>query len=173
MMTRNEIIDLLSVISAYDNRNASQAAVLAWEKAAELGRWTFSEALDAVHAHFTVSTAFLMPAHITDRIRAARQDAAMRQPVVTPPNQISQDRLTALISSAFRAINQNGDTERDKRRAALTRTCAFCAAPPGSPCTRTTASGHIPRSRIHPSRLDPDHHGPVDTDHTHEMGGTE
>lgn len=154
MMTHDDIVDLLSVISAYDNRNPSHAAVLAWGKSAELGRWTITEALTAVHAHFASSTAFLMPAHITERIRAARHDAAMRQPL-THPDPISQARLTALISGAFQALNDDPETPPDQHRAALARRCPFCAAAPGSPCTRAAVTGRTDRLSMHPSRLNP------------------
>lgn len=168
MMTHNEIVDLLSVIAAYDNRNPSHAAVLAWSASAELGRWTTSEALTAVHAHFATSTAFLMPAHITERIRAARHDATMRQPLIRP-DPIGHARLTALISSAFHAIGDNNDTTPDQHRAALSRRCPFCAAAPWSPCTRAAVNGRINRPSMHPSRLNPHEQPPVHADHTHAM----
>ncbi|WP_348240627.1 hypothetical protein, partial [Salmonella enterica] len=72
----DEVVDLQSGISAYDNRKPNPAAVLAWGTADELGRWTLPEAVAAVHAHFAESTDYLMPAHITTRVKATRQDRA-------------------------------------------------------------------------------------------------
>ncbi|MGH8881976.1 MAG: hypothetical protein ACRD0P_32280, partial [Stackebrandtia sp.] len=68
--------------AGYDNRKlGSRLTETAWLQAATRGRWTI---IEAVHAHYAEHTAFLMPAHITERIRAARQDAAMRQPLEQP-----------------------------------------------------------------------------------------
>lgn len=74
-MTDNQIVDLLSVVTAFDNRNAGRATVLAWAEVAEISRWTYAEAEQAVHQHFAESTEYLMPAHITQRIRVAQQAA--------------------------------------------------------------------------------------------------
>src|ERR1044072_1382416 len=78
-MNRDDVVDLLSAITAYDNRNATQATVAAWSMAADIGRGTLEEALGAVHAHYAESTEFLMPGHVTERIRSDRQDAALRK----------------------------------------------------------------------------------------------
>lgn len=79
-MTRDEIIDLLSVVTAYDNRNPSTAMISAWHTAAEVAHWTLGEAYDAVNAHYATSTEFLMPGHVTQRIRAHRPPAAVAEP---------------------------------------------------------------------------------------------
>lgn len=79
VMDRDQVINLMSVITAYDNRNAGVANVLVWTEAARRGRWSNSEAEDAVHQHYLASTDFLMPAHVGTLIRAKRQDAALRQ----------------------------------------------------------------------------------------------
>lgn len=149
MMTQNEIIDLLTAASAYDNRNASKAAVLAWSKSAELGRWTINEALDAIHAHYAESTTYLMPAHVTQWIRAQRQDAAMRNPI-DPPDPVGQKRLAALIAGAFQTIPD------DWRDDAHSRRCPSCNAQPGEQCTRESDTGRATTRIPHPARMKPE-----------------
>lgn len=75
----DQVITLLAVVVGYDGRfDASHARILVWAEAARRGRWTYDEAEEAVHQHYLESTDYLMPAHIGQRIRATRQDAAMR-----------------------------------------------------------------------------------------------
>lgn len=69
-MNRDEIIDLLTAASAYDRRSVGEADVAAWSEAANRAGWTFPRALDALHEHFATSTAWLMPGHVTQLIRA-------------------------------------------------------------------------------------------------------
>lgn len=72
-MTEQEIKLLLAAAMHYDNRNPGHSAVLAWQEAANRARWTFNTALNALHEHYAESTDFLMPGHITTRIRRDRR----------------------------------------------------------------------------------------------------
>lgn len=87
-MTRNEILDLLSAVTAYDNREPTEALLAAWSAAAQIARWTFVEALAAVHHHYATSTDYLMPGHVTHWIRAHRPPAAVAEP--DGPQQLEQ-----------------------------------------------------------------------------------
>lgn len=152
-ITDHETRRLLAVAMSYDNRKPAEAAVLAWGEAASRGRWTFDEAIEAAHAHYTESTDFLMPAHITRRIKAARQDIAMRNPA-DPPDRAGQERLAALIAGTFQEIP---DGWRDD---ALTRCCPACNAQPGEQCTRESAEGRRATRIPHPARMKPDRAAP-------------
>lgn len=70
-MTEPEVRRLLAAAMAYDNRKPGEANIAAWTEAANRGRWTFDDALEAVHEHYARSSVFLMPAHITKAIRPA------------------------------------------------------------------------------------------------------
>lgn len=70
MLTDPQVRALLAAAMSYDNRKPGNANVAAWTEAATRGRWTFDAALDAIHAHYAASTDFLMPGHITQRIKA-------------------------------------------------------------------------------------------------------
>jgi hypothetical protein len=73
-MNRDEIIDLLSVAAAYDQRTVGNADIAAWTLA--LGDLDFGRARDAVVAHYREQTRRIMPADIRQHARAAT-----RQPV--------------------------------------------------------------------------------------------
>lgn len=72
MLDRNQIVDLLKVIVAYDGRSPGEADVLAWGEAANRGRWTFDGALDAIHDHYAFKTDWIKPGHVTEHIRSRR-----------------------------------------------------------------------------------------------------
>lgn len=156
-MTRDEIVDLLSAITAYDNRNPNQAAVLAWGKAAELGRWTFPEALDAVHAHYAENPAFLMPAHVTERIRAVRQDRAMREQHAQLEAGPTDPAAAARIEQLVAEVANNLGWDRDQHRpgsAALRVRCPHCGVPEGARCVSPSSGKTLRRAASHPSRAD-------------------
>lgn len=155
-MTNDDIVDLLSAITAYDNRNASQSTVLAWGKASELGRWTLPEALDAVHEHFAESTEYLMPAHVTARIKATRQDRALRNEalaieagVVDPA---AADRVAQVVADIANCLGW--DDGRQPGGTALKVRCPHCGASPGNRCISTSTGKALTQSACHPSRAD-------------------
>lgn len=75
-MTEQEIRALLIAAMAYDNRKPGDATVAAWLEAAGRARWTFEAALDALHSHYAESSDWVMPGHITARIRTTRTGPA-------------------------------------------------------------------------------------------------
>lgn len=154
MITDPEVRRLLGAVMAYDNRKPGEANVLAWSEAARRGRWTFAEALEAIHAHYAERGDWLMPGMVTQAIRTARQDRSMREPLVQP-NPIGQARLAELTAGAFSAISDRPDDPGDAaRRAALARPCPFCEAKPSEPCTRRGLTSRVRRAQVHPSRLE-------------------
>lgn len=112
-MTEDEIRGLLAAAMAYDNRRPGDANVAAWMEAAARARWTFAEALEAIHAHYATSTAFLMPGHITELIRAGRrQPATYRELDAASPASVEhRERMKALIGDHFalpKDVRQSG-----------------------------------------------------------------
>ncbi len=75
-MNRDQIIDLLTAAAAYDRRNVGEGDVHAWSEAARRAGWTFDKALNALHEHYATSSAWLMPGHITERIRLTSRQPA-------------------------------------------------------------------------------------------------
>lgn len=102
-MTPDQVAALLVVAMAYDNRKPGDATVAAWTEAALRGRWTFETAVEAIHAHYATSTDFLMPGHITARIRQRyRQPAAfLALPPASPASQETRERVQAMVGERF------------------------------------------------------------------------
>jgi hypothetical protein len=149
-LTETEIRQLLAATMGYDNRRPGDLNVAAWIKASEVGRWTFDEALEAVHHHGANSTEFLVPAHVTQRIRAERQDRAMRE-AAPKPDPDGQRRMAALTAGAFHDVP--AADEQPARRGPLSVPCPHCQAQPGQGCTRPSHGGPKP-TQPHPSRRD-------------------
>lgn len=156
-MTHDEVVDLLTAISAYDNRKANPASVLAWGKAAELGRWTLTEALDAVHAHFSESPDYLMPAHITARVKAARQDRALREEnaalTAAPVDPAAAERIQQVIGDLAQQMGWS-EEHQDRAGFALRVACPHCRASVGTRCVSPTTGKALKSSACHPSRAE-------------------
>lgn len=119
-MNESEVRALLAAAMAYDNRKPGEANVAAWMEAANRGRWSFEDALEAVHQHHVTSTAFLMPAHITAIVRAK-----MRQPTPfaeleasQPASRETAGRFAALIRDTFAMPRGTRGQRRAQRRSA-------------------------------------------------------
>lgn len=155
MLTRPEMVNLLTAASAYDNRQPNPAAVMAWGKASEIGRWTFDEALEALHAHYAETTDFVMPGHITARIRVERQDRAMRaearQLEETPTNPAAAERIQQIITEV---AEQMGWTEPGTPRTgfALKVRCPHCGAAEGKRCFNPANEKPLTKTTCHESR---------------------
>lgn len=101
-MTHDEIVELLQVISAYDSRKIDGPTVAAWKESASRGRWKAVDAFDAVHSHFAKSTAWLMPGHVSELIRAGKRHPAPVAEVLAldrgaPASEETRARLMAEI----------------------------------------------------------------------------
>jgi len=153
-MTHDQVVDLLTAISAYDNRKPNPAAVLAWGKAAELGRWTLPEALDAVHGHFSEDPAYLMPAHVTKRIKDSRQDRAMRDEALAIEAGPVHPEVAARVEQVVAELAAGMGWDRTKRaeKFGLQVGCPHCGAKAGEKCTQIKTGQALRESSMHPAR---------------------
>lgn len=104
-MTDDEIRALLTVAMGYDNRRPGELNIAAWREAATRAQWTFPAALDAIHAHYAESVDFLMPGHITKRLRASQGLPPPVREVLPPAQPASEDtrrRAIATFANRFR-----------------------------------------------------------------------
>jgi hypothetical protein len=74
-----EIAQLMELIIGFDGREPGDAELEAWAQAARHGHWSLPEALAAVIDHYTTTTEWLKPAHITTHIRDRRAAAVRRE----------------------------------------------------------------------------------------------
>lgn len=110
-MNEQQIRALLAAAMAYDNRRPGDANVLAWTEASNRARWTFDEALEALHAHYAENTQFLMPGHITERIRITRRQNLDLYQALPPAAPATKDARTEAIRSYANRFNP--DRRRD------------------------------------------------------------
>ena len=76
VMDRDDVIDLLAIISTVDNRDVTDADILVWHE--HLERFNKDDCLTAVMQHQQQSTAWLQPAHVVQRVRAMTNDRIER-----------------------------------------------------------------------------------------------
>lgn len=105
-MNVEQVSDILALIQTFDNRKVDDATVIAWYRV--LGRCDFADAQEAVTAHFTVSTAWLMPAHI---VRACAS-AADRRRARRSPDEIAREEAEAVSVAEERAAIRSGEITR-------------------------------------------------------------
>lgn len=155
MLDEPQVRQLLAIVMAYDNRKPGDATVLAWSEAARRGRWTYAEAAEAIHAHYATETTWLMPGHITQRIKATRPVHTMSESGAGPaPDRLGQRRVAEIVGGGFRDVDEDphpaaAPGQRDRE---LTVACPHCEAAPGIRCSRP---GKIARQYLvgyHPAR---------------------
>lgn len=139
-MTRDQVIDLLSLITAHDNRNPSESDVAMWTEHANRGRWSWPEARDAVISHFHNSNEWLMPSHITAIITGRRQDQASRQLANNRELENQPASHTRVREIVNELSGQLGWVP--KTSPALSVPCPHCHASSGYPCVRSGRPGH-------------------------------
>jgi hypothetical protein len=81
------------MIRAIAGREFGKLDVAGWMRISKQGRWTYTEAINAVEAHLAESTDWLLPGHITQRIKSARQDKALRSSAPPPPRRLAIDGI--------------------------------------------------------------------------------
>ncbi|MGW4426618.1 zinc finger domain-containing protein [Streptosporangium sp. NPDC004631] len=83
VLTRDQVIDLLTCAAAYDRRTIGETDVAAWTLA--IGDLPYDDAQAAIVGHYSESTDWLMPAHVRTRVRQARERNIARHPVPELP----------------------------------------------------------------------------------------
>lgn len=159
MLTREEAVSLLAAASVYDSRKPNPDAVLAWVKASEVGRWTFRDALDALHEHYAKSRDFLMPAHVYAIVQA-RRTAPPRPgdvPELPGPPPADREHVDRAIAELAGQLGWRRHDDPAARHAVMAVPCPWCHAPPGEPCSRPSDTARAGRARLggfHPSRVE-------------------
>lgn len=98
-LTEPQVRALIAAAMAYDNRKPGEATVAAWAEAAKRAGWTYERALEAIHTHYARSTAFIMPGHITELVRA---QASLPPRVELPPANPASEETRRKAMDAIR-----------------------------------------------------------------------
>lgn len=135
-LTRNEVIDLLSVAAAFDQRTVGEADITAWGTALHGTR--FAAARDAIIAHYREQTRRVMPADIRQHIRLnSRSDAVpfaeLESGISDEPNAEYLSARADMIAAmkARDAAAMNPADEATSRTAAWLRSHLRPGKPPG------------------------------------------
>jgi len=99
-MNAEETGRVLAKCAGYDRRKPDDAVTVAWYQA--LGDLGYDDCIAAVIAHYTETTDWIMPAHIRNRVREARNQRIMDAGgVPAPPPELIDN--PAAYSAALRA----------------------------------------------------------------------
>lgn len=176
ILTRDQVIDLLTCAAAYDKRTIGEADIAAWTLA--IGDLPFGDAQAAIISHYSEGTDWLMPAHVRQRVKLARELNIARHPIPPPPAHLAdtppayRDELQNNVSRLADGMqvpkrpalgsgappsaeyNQVRGIHRDPIRVASKQVrCPWetCKAPIGSACT--TSNGRPLDRPAHDARL--------------------
>jgi hypothetical protein len=111
-MRIEETSALLAKIQAFDNRNVDEAVLSAWSEVVE--PYTLADCLAAVTDYFRTSTAWIMPAHIVERVmltQRARLDGFGAQPRLSDHDEQTCGDYSAANKALYGAI-RNGRMDR-------------------------------------------------------------
>ena len=163
-MNREDIIDVLTAITAVDRRTVGQADVIVWHDI--IGDLPKDLALQAVRDHAReCPDVWLQPGHIYQRVRAIRRDMLEREP--DEMREARQERLAVKVAqdvAELAAAKAIPDAEPPKyiRPSAdpttgplLQVACPYCRASVGQRCISQSTRQPMRRGqRAHPSRID-------------------
>lgn len=160
-MNDQQIKALLGAAMAYDHRKPGEAMVSAWMESASRARWTYPEALEAIHAHYAEDTEYLKPGHITQRIRASRRQPAAFQPLAIERKPAGPQEFKAIITELSKRMGWDRTQPAAAPSSSVTATgldveCPHCHAMPKRPCVRSAGPAKkgqlVPISDVHASR---------------------
>lgn len=97
-MTRDDVIDILTLAASYDKRTVGHADVAAWEAA--IGDLPAEDSKLAVIGHYGESREWIMPADVRHGVRAIRADRMRNKEIPPPPAELLDDH--AAYSRALR-----------------------------------------------------------------------
>ena len=120
-MNPTEAAKVLAKAAAYDNRQATQAAALAWAEALDRDM-PVQDALRIVGEHYREERAWVMPADINRRWRSlgkARIEAAVRMGLPEPPDELADDAgaWAAWKKAQIKAVKAGLDATQAEARA--------------------------------------------------------
>lgn len=150
---------LLVTAMSFDHRKPGESDLAAWMDAANTAGWQFDEAQQAIREHYAESAEWIMPGHITARIRAGRRlPRPVREVVAELPAGPPADptRIRGLVAELAARLGWQRATPTELDPLAVDCPAAGCLARAGRPCvrqvTRGARRGTFVPMRPHPSR---------------------
>lgn len=120
-IARDQVVDLLLKAAGDDHRTVGAAETEAWAAAAEIGGWTYPEAVEAIRHHQATNTAYLKASHITEWIKSQRRRSRLPQGGINPDGTkvVTLAGACAVWRNAFRHTGPNPTDEQEARVSAL------------------------------------------------------
>lgn len=120
-MNPTEAAKVLAKAAAYDNRQATQVAALAWAEALDTDL-PLTDALRIVGEHYREERAWVMPSDINRRWRSlgkARLETAVRMGLPEPPDELADDpeAWAAWKKAQIKAVKAGCDAAQAEARA--------------------------------------------------------
>jgi hypothetical protein len=114
-----ETAQLLTKAALIDNRNITPMVTQAWQEV--LAEVPYADAMDALGHHRATSTDYLVPAHITKRVRDVRSQRIAHEQQPMPPAEIADDGKGALgwLRRRIKAIGDGWSVDAPRRPFAL------------------------------------------------------
>lgn len=150
-LTDDEIAQVVDLVVAYTRREPDRTMVQVWAAQSVIGRWTCTEAEQAIHlwAAHREPGAFLEPDTVTRAIRADRQDRALRAEAARlrePADAAAAERIREIVSGIAerRSVPSDQPSGGDEKPGAddprgagpvLSVACPHCGADVGEHCT--------------------------------------
>ena len=88
-MTRDEVVDLLTLIASRDRRKVGQTDVTAWHQ--DVGDLPFADAEEAVARYFRESRDWITPYDVRARVKAIRSERLAASVIPAPPPELADD----------------------------------------------------------------------------------
>lgn len=156
MLTNNQVVELLKAASGYDGRRPNDPARDAWAEQAKRGRWTYAEALEAIHDHYAETEKWIMPVVISAKIKEARRQRAEAERRATEAartvDAAGQERVRTAVAEIAMRLGMPVDPDHDEARRVIK--CPHCGAMPGERCVNPQTGRPLRESPGHDSRVE-------------------
>jgi hypothetical protein len=157
-LTPADAAELLALAATFDRRSIGQMDAVAWADA--LYDLEPADCAEAIRLHFRETDAWLMPAHVRQRVKYLREVRADERynvelwRVIETGKEIDRDRMRDVAADAIRTVQEAlGETQRTEQEVAARRIrCPYCRASEGRACVNAVTNSE--RTTSHPSRLD-------------------
>ena len=118
-MNAEQAGQVLAKCASYDRRKTGDADTIAWYQA--IGDLAYDDCIAAVIAHYSETTDWIMPAHIRQRVKQAREARILAADIPAPPPEVAADRAAyrAALHAARVAAADGRDPEAAARLAVI------------------------------------------------------
>jgi hypothetical protein len=149
-VNREDVVKLLAIASAFDNRKPNEAQAIAWAEV--LDGLDPRDCVEAIKGHYKESKEYLMPAHIVARARMMMLDRRDRQTAEEHLAIMAQSPVEGQRLAIEAGAKDIGNEPYRSSKGDRALPCKWCGAKAGQPCTTPGTQRRL--MFVHPSRLE-------------------